>query len=65
MKMIFYKKMVKAQALLAPTATDKRRLVAVYDLARDRVLVKAYFVDRFEDSGVFVDVAAGKSRVAN
>ena len=63
--MIFYKKMVEAQALVAPAATNKRGLVTVRDLASGHVIVKAYFLNRFEDPGMFVDVAAGKPRVAN
>lgn len=65
MKVIFYKKVVEAQALLAPAAANKRGLVTVRGLASDRVLVKAYFINRFEDPGMFVDIAAGKPRVAN
>lgn len=56
MKIVFFKIRVKAKALLAPTTTYKRRLVAVRDLARDCVLLKAYFIDRFENSRVFDDV---------
>jgi hypothetical protein len=36
MKMIFYKEMVKALAVVALTTTNKRRWVTVRDLTRDR-----------------------------
>ena len=57
--------MIEAQDLVAPAATDKRRLITVRGLARDCMYIEAHLIDRFEDSGMTVDIATGMPRVAD